>query len=211
MKCLTNIIYRRTYAKTMGIPSKEIDAVVFTWSRSLKARKSFVMDHPKKLEITRQILDSRAGSKAITFSATIKQAEKIGRGYIVHSGKTKKKNGLTMQEFAPLKSGVINTAKSLDEGTDIPGLNLGIILSNTSSNTQKTQRIGRIIRYEEGKEAEMFTLVIKGTNEESWYNTSTSGKSYIEISEEELLDVLDNKQITNIEKEAVASDVLFRF
>jgi len=141
MDCMTNIIARRVYAKKMGMSAGELDAVVFTWGRALRARKSYVMDHPKKLEITRKILAARPNSKAITFSATIKQAEKIGGGFIVHSGKTKKKNRITMEDFAKLPLGVIHTAKSLDEGADIKGLNLAIILCNTSSQTQKTQRV----------------------------------------------------------------------
>ena len=210
MKCLTNIIYRRTYGKKMGLSPQELDGIVFTWNRALKGRKSFVMNHPLKIEITKKILDSRPNSKAITFSATIKQAEQIGRGYLVHSGKTKKKNRLTMEDFSKLKTGVINTAKSLDEGSDIPGLNLAIILCNTSSATQKTQRVGRVIRYEEGKEAEIFTLVIKGTNEEGWYNTSSAGKNYIEISVSELDDILSGKETNYPEQVAKESDLLFR-
>lgn len=142
MKCVTDIIYRRRYAKVMGIGAKELDGLTFSWLRSLKARKQFVMDHPKKIEVTKKILSSRPDSKAITFSATIKQAEKIGNGFVVHSGKTKKKNRLTIEEFSKLDKGVIHTAKSLDEGVDIKGLNLAIILCNTSSKTQKTQRVG---------------------------------------------------------------------
>ena len=142
MSSMTNIIYRRSLAKKMGVSSKEIDAITFTWGRALRERKSFVMDHPKKIEITRRILAARPNSKAITFSSTIKQAEKIGNGYVVHSGKTKKKNRLTVEEFAPLTKGVIHTAKSMDEGFDCPGLNLAVILCNSSSSTQKTQRVG---------------------------------------------------------------------
>lgn len=70
---------------------------------------------------------------------------------------------------------------------------------------------GRVIRYEEGKEAEIFTLVIAGTNEEAWFNTSSAGKSYIEITELELEEVLAGREIDSIEKEAVESDLLFRF
>lgn len=211
MKCLTNVIYRRAYAKKIGLSAKEIDAITFTWNRALKGRKSFVMNHPLKLEITRKILDARPNSKAITFSATIKQAEQIKRGFVVHSGKTKKKNRVTIEEFSNLTIGVINTAKSLDEGADIKGLNLAIILSNTSSQTQKTQRIGRVIRYQEGKEAEIFTLVIRGTNEESWYNTSTAGKNYIEIDVQELDEILYGERVDKfIEKEAKESDLIFR-
>ena len=127
----------------MGLSPQELDGIVFTWNRALKGRKSFVMNHPLKIEITKKILDARPKCKAITFSATIKQAEQIGRGYLVHSGKTKKKNRVTMDDFSNLQFGVINTAKSLDEGCDIPGLNLAIILCNTSSATQKTQRVNR--------------------------------------------------------------------
>ena len=211
MKCLTNIIYRRTYGKNMGMKPAEVDAIVFTWNRMLVARKKYVTDHPKKIEITRKILAARRDKKAITFSVTIKQAEKVGEGYLIHSGKTKKKNRITTAEFSRLSKGVINAAKSLDEGADIEGLNLAIILCNFSSQTQKTQRLGRVIRYEEGKEAEIFTLVIAGTNEEAWFNTSSAGKSYIEITELELEEVLAGREIDSVKREAVESDLLFRF
>lgn len=169
------------------------------------------MNHPKKLEIARKIIESRINDKIITFSATIAQAEKIGYGFVVHSGKTKKKNRMTIEEFSELSCGVMNTAKSLDEGADIKGLSVAIVLSNTSSQTQKTQRIGRVIRYEEGKNAEIFTLVIKGTMEEGWYSTSTAGKNYIEISESELDDILLGKESDNVEKEAKEVGQMFRF
>jgi superfamily II DNA or RNA helicase len=210
MKCLTNIIQRRVYGKAMGVSAKEMDGIVFTWNRALKARKKFVTDHPKKVEIAQKILRARPHAKAITFSATIKQAEKIGGGPVVHSGKTKKKNRMTMDEFSSYQTGVIHTAKSLDEGADVPGLNLAIILCNTSSQTQKTQRIGRVIRYAEGKEAEIFTLVIRGTNEENWYNTSTAGKKYIELTEVELNRILDNEEVCYPERIAEESQFLFR-
>jgi len=208
--CLTNIIKRRTYGKSMGVSATEMDGIVYTWNRSLKARKKFVTDHPKKVEIAQKILNARLSSKAITFSATIKQAEKIGGGPVVHSGKTKKKNRMTMQEFSAYSTGVIHTAKSLDEGADVPGLDLAIILCNTSSQTQKTQRIGRVIRYAEGKEAEIFTLVLRGTNEENWYNTSTAGKKYIELTEVELDRILDYEDVSYPEKIAQESQYLFR-
>ena len=211
MNCMTNIVQRRIYGKKLGMSVSDMDAVTFTWGRALRARKDYVMNHPKKIELARKIIEARPFNKIITFSSTIKQAEKIGYGYVVHSGKTKKKNRITMEEFSLLPSGVINTAKSLDEGADIKGLNTAIILSNTSSATQKTQRLGRVIRYEKGKEAEIFTLVIKDTNEEGWYTTSTAGKNYIEITEEELDDILLGKESENIEQEGKEVGQIFRF
>ena len=192
MKCLTNILYRRQYGKSLGMSPKDMDAIVFTWNRALKKRKDFVMNHPSKIAITRKILASRPFSKAITFSGTISQSEKIGSGYIVNSKKTKKENRAIIEKFSKLSCGIINTSKVLNEGIDIPGLNLAVILTNSSSPTEKTQRIGRVIRKEEDKIAEVFTLVIKGTIEERWFENSSQFSDYIEITEEELDLVLNN-------------------
>ena len=210
MDCMKNIVSRRYYGKKIGMDAKTLDAIVFSWGRALRARKAYVMNHPKKIELTRKIISARPFKKIITFSATIAQAEKIGYGYVVHSGKTKKKNRMTIEEFSQIPTGVINTAKSLDEGADIKGLNVAIILSNSSSQTQKTQRLGRVIRYEEGKEAEIFTFVIKGTMEEGWYENSTAGKNYIEITEDELDEILLGKESENLEKEGKEVGQMFR-
>lgn len=51
---------------------------------------------------------------------------------------------------------------------------------------------GRVIRKEEDKIAEVFTLVIKGTIEERWFENSSQFSDYIEITEEELDLVLNN-------------------
>ena len=68
----------------------------------------------------------------------------------------------------------------------------------------------RVIRKEEGKVAEIFTLVIKGTMEENWHSTSNVGTSYIEITERELDDILGGEQSTNKEQEGKEMDLLFR-
>ena len=147
----------------------ETAAHAFAWGRALKARKEFVKNHPKKIEIAELILAHRPGSKAITFNATIAQCEKFKVGLVVHSGKTKKKNKITMEEFCLQDTGAVHTSKVLNAGADIPKLNLGIILSNSSSSTERIQRIGRIIRKEANKNAEVFSLILRGTMEENWY------------------------------------------
>lgn len=69
---------------------------------------------------------------------------------------------------------------------------------------------GRVIRVEEGKIAEIFTLVLAGTVDEKWFENSASGNSYIEINEEELDAILGNIEI-DVEKK-IAGDIpeLFR-
>jgi superfamily II DNA or RNA helicase len=205
----TSYIHRLEYAKKLVVAAKnagdykqklmdvnkEVTAAAYSWNRAMRKRKEFVTKHPKKIEVARKILEARPDAKAITFSATMKMAEEIGIGYVLHSGQTKKKRGITSEEFKKCKSGVINTAKALDAGADFPDLNLGIILSGSSSSIQKKQRSGRIIRYQPGKIAEIFTLVIRGTNEEKWYNEAIKGTSYITIDEQELDIVLSQGSI----------------
>ena len=99
------------------------------------------------IDITRKILSYRQDRKAITFSATISQAEKIGGGYIVHSKNTKKKNRISLEEFSNVDVGIIDSSKMLTEGLDVKGLNLAIILHNTSSPTERIQKIKSLYKY----------------------------------------------------------------
>ena len=69
---------------------------------------------------------------------------------------------------------------------------------------------GRVIRYEDGKEAEIFTLVIAGTNEIHWFDTSSAGKSIIEITEKELDEILAYKPNVGNETTVSTSQLLFR-
>ena len=209
MKCATNVIFRNSYAKKFGLNHKEIAAMSMDWMRCMRLRKDFVTSHPKKLEIANKILEKRQDKKCITFSATIKDAEKIKYGKTLHSKQSKKKNKITLDEFNTQLWGVLNTSKAADVGVDIPGLSVGIILSGDSSSIKKNQRRGRIIRYEDGKQAEMFTLVIRKTMEESWYNNA-SNSSYITINEEQLNDVLENKEIQTRQQNNV-KNITYRF
>lgn len=204
LKCATNAIYRTKFAKAGNLNLKEVAGMAYGWMSSMKKRKDFVTKHPKKLEICKKILEARKDKKCITFSATINEAKKIGIGYYYHSKQSKKKNAEIIEKFNTAKSGVINTNKALDQGADIKGLSVGIILSTDSSKIRKGQRTGRIVRFEEGKTAELFTLVIKGTQELGWaYNSST--KKFITINEKQLDRVLRGESLETRERESVTT------
>lgn len=94
---------------------------------------------------------------------------------------------------------------------DIQGVNLGIILYNTSSATERIQRIGRAIRKEGEKTSEIFSLVIKGTVEENWLKKSAKGLKGTYINEDQLLDVLNYKPINKKEETIKDNNYLFTF
>lgn len=211
MKLNTNVIERNKYAKKIGIPAKSMAAICMGWMNALQKRKKFVQNHPHKFEIARKILDARKDKKCITFSATIKDSETLAiKGeYVLHSKKSKKDNDKTLEEFNKSNTGVLNTSKACDCGVDIKGLSVGIILSTDSSKIRKNQRFGRIIRVEEGKIAEMFTLVIKGTVEEKWFSNSAES-GYIVINEQQLDKVLNYEPI-EVRQRNLVKDIKNRF
>lgn len=218
MKCVTDNAVRMQYAMHVQ-PNPEFRkqiigetaAHAFGWNRALKARKDFVKNHPRKLEIAELILEHRQNCKAITFNSTIAQCEKFKIGSVVHSGNTKKKNRLTMEEFNEMENGVIHSSKSLTEGVDIKGLNLAIILHNTSSPRERIQKIGRVIRKEEGKNAEVFSLILRGTMEQNWFKKSSVGLSHIELNEDELISILTGKEVVKQEVIQDKQQFLFTF
>lgn len=209
MKCATDAIFRNRWAKQQGYDAKTVTAMAMTFMRSMKARKDFILNHPKKIEVAKKILEARKDKKCLTFSATIKMAESLGDGFVMHSKKSKKNNQETLEAFNACKYGVMHTSKAAETGIDIPGINTEIILYTNSSKIRKTQVLGRSIRYEEGKIAEIFTLVIKGTQEVTWFANSKTSK-VITINEAQLDQLLAGENIETRERE-YSQNLEFRF
>lgn len=163
--------------------------------RSIQKRKAYINNHPKKIQIARQIIEARSNSKIITFSNNIKMAESIGMGGQVYTGKdSKKKARANLEEFNNVKTGLIHSVAKLIEGADIKGLNVGIILGLDSSETKAVQKRGRCIRFEQNKVAEIFNLVINSTVEMEWFKRGHPNGDYTIIDEQGLREVLLGKE-----------------
>lgn len=218
MKCATDWRRRSELAKErcredqsedFKTVNKQILVHAMGFSRTLQARKKYIYNHPKKIELTNLILENRQDKKCITFSATVAMAEKIKYG-AVYSGKDSVKKGrMNLQEFVQQDGGVLNTVMKLNEGFNCPDISVSVILGFNSSSTTKKQRVGRVIRQKEGKVAEVFTLVLKGTVEEEWFRKSTNSGRYIPISEENLIDVLQGRPFNPKKKKQ--TKMIFRF
>lgn len=210
MKSVQDVFFRRKWCKENNLNFKEATAMTYDWMRCLRLRKQFVQSHPKKIEIARKIINARKDKKILTFSATIADAEKIGTGLVLHSKQSKKQNEKILEKFKTQSSSVLNTSKSCDVGVDIPGLECGIILSVDSSKIRKGQRYGRLCRFSPGKKAELFTLIIAGTQEFGWWRNSKTSSNYVIIDEEQLDDILAGNEIQS-RKIDDNSNINFRF
>lgn len=209
MDCSTDVVKCRKYAKHLGVDYHTVMGIAQKWNRAMRARKEFIQKHPKKFEIAKKILEARKDKKCITFSSTIKQAESFGSGYVLHSKKSDKENKKTLEAFNNAKAGVLHSSKAVNQGVDVPGLSVGIILSVDSSKITKQQRKGRICRFEEGKEAELFTIVLRGTQEYNWAMNSATSK-YITIDETQLDKVLSGESIETRER-SIITNTNYRF
>lgn len=177
--------------------------------RTMQARKKFIYEHPKKIEIAKKIIEARLDKKIITFSKKVEMAEKIGYGSI-YTGKTSKKRGeAILNEFNEYTTGVLNTCEKVNEGLDVKGLSIAIILGLDSAHLKAVQRVGRTIRYEAGKKAEIFNIIINNTVETKWFTNSHPDGNYRIIDEKGLYKVLKGEEPDPYVKPA--AKFVFRF
>jgi superfamily II DNA or RNA helicase len=169
---------------------KQINYHSIAFMRAMQNRKKFIYNHPQKIEIAKEIIKYRSDKKIITFSANTAMAESVGIGYVYTGKESKKKNRITVEEFAALDKGVINTCQLANEGFDCPGLSVGIVMGLDSSPIKSTQRTGRVVRKEGSKYSEMFTLVLENTVECEWYRKSHKEGTYVTIDVENLMKLL---------------------
>ena len=179
--------------------------------QTMQQRKSFINNHPKKIEIAKKIIESRSNKKIITFSNNVQMAESICNGEFVYTGKTSKKKGRVMlDDFISGKINILNSCHKLNEGLDVPDISVGIILGTDGSETKARQRRGRTVRKYGNKQAEIFYIIIKDTVESKWFQTShKNDKNYITIDERGLEQVLRGEQPDLFRPKI--GEIMFRF
>ncbi|MCD8022979.1 MAG: DEAD/DEAH box helicase family protein [Lachnospiraceae bacterium] len=117
--------------------------------------------------------------RILVFGERIDQAEELygilyrhypGRVGRCHSKMGEQANRMNLERFRTGEYRILITCKSMDEGVDIPDASVGIILSGTSMQRQRMQRLGRIIRRGHGKErAALYYLHVEESSEDNCY------------------------------------------
>lgn len=93
--------------------------------------------------------------------------EKVGR-YHSKMGDQANKNALDRFRTGDIR--ILIACKAIDEGIDIPDASVGIIMSGTSTQRQRIQRLGRIIRKNDAKnKALLYYLHIQETSEDTCF------------------------------------------
>lgn len=129
--------------------------------------------------------------KVIIFGERISQAEQLycrlekeypGRVGRYHSRMGEQANKNTIERFREGTLRILIACKAVDEGIDIPDAQIGIILSGTSAQRQKIQRLGRILRNQESKDcASLYYLHIADNVEESCFLPNDNSRFTFEL------------------------------
>jgi superfamily II DNA or RNA helicase len=190
MACVKDFQARQRYAKNRGCDVQDVTIHAMGFIRNMKARKAFVYDHPKKIEVANRILQAREDKKIITFTKSVEHAKLLCCGEIYHGKMAKKKKDKVMDAFNLAEKGILNSCQALNVGLDVQGINTVVIISGDSSSIVKKQRIGRSIRKEEAKVAEIWQLVLRGTVDDSWYRKASANIKTHTLDERQLTQLL---------------------
>ena len=84
---------------------------------------------------------------------------------VYHSGLNDTERESVLNDFALVDSGLLLTCRALDEGYDLPDIDVALLVSSTKNKRQRIQRVGRAIRAKEGKESLIISLYVENTSD----------------------------------------------
>lgn len=132
-----------------------------------KAR-DIALNSVSKMEKLREILKNHNDGRLFIFTEHNKLVHQISKEFLIPAITYRTAGKERTEILDRFRSGVyraVVTSKVLDEGIDVPEADVGVILSGTGSERAFVQRLGRILRKKEGKEAILYEIISAQTSE----------------------------------------------
>jgi len=161
--------------------SKEGRAAFRAWRES----RMLLQTAPAKLQILEELLRRHKDGRVLIFTSDNATVYDISRRLLVpaitHQTDVKERRAI-LNAFEEGKWRVIATSRVLNEGVDLPGADVGIVLSGTTTVREHVQRLGRILRKNGGKQAVLYEVVVADTVEE---RTSAQRRNHVAYQREQ--------------------------
>lgn len=122
-----------------------------------------------KVRVLEDLLKKHPRDRVLIFTNDNETAYTISQEFLVpaitHQTRTKERKAI-LERFNRGEYLTVVTSKVLNEGVNIPEANVAVVLSGSGSIREHVQRLGRILRRREGKQAVLYEVVSRNTVED---------------------------------------------
>lgn len=133
-----------------------------------RRQKELAQAAPEKIDVVADLLRKHQGERMIVFTHDNATAYTISRALllpiITHQTKVAERTEI-LKAFRAGTLDCVVTSRVLNEGVDVPEAGVAIVVSGTGSVREHVQRLGRILRKREGKQATLYEIVTANSAE----------------------------------------------
>ncbi|HEV8548460.1 MAG TPA: helicase-related protein, partial [Polyangiaceae bacterium] len=133
-----------------------------------RRQRELALASQEKLHYLELLLSRHRRDRMLVFTEDNATAYAVSRRFLVpvitHQTKVRERSEI-LEKFSRGDYGVVATSKVLNEGVDVPDANVAVVISGSGSVREHVQRLGRVLRRREGKQAILYELVSAGTAE----------------------------------------------
>lgn len=155
--------------------------------RAMKAYRNYkkiALGTESKIHVLQDLLVRHKHDKVLIFTAENEMVYRISNDYLIpaitHETNVKERK-FWLDAFNAGDVLALATSKVLNEGVNIPDASVAIILSGSGSSREHIQRLGRILRKHEGKQAILYEVVTRNTTEEYISQKRSDARQFQEV------------------------------
>ena len=168
------------YLREKGIvlrSAEDFHRFIMVTGRDRRAREALLarnhavkvaLNSEAKLGLLAKQLEAHRNEKTLIFTLYNDLVYAISRRFLIPAvtyQTPKEERREILQNFRTGDYSAVVTSQVLDEGVDVPDASVGFMLSGTGSTREYIQRLGRLLRKVEGKQAKLVEIVSKETME----------------------------------------------
>lgn len=157
--------------------------------RAMKAyrnQKKIALGTDSKMRVLQDLLIRHKQDKVLIFTAENQMVYQISQDYLIpaitHETNVKERK-FWLDAFNKGEVLALATSKVLNEGVNIPDASVAIILSGSGSSREHIQRLGRILRKKDDKQAILYEVVARDTSEEYTSQKRTDARQFQDVKQ----------------------------
>ena len=131
--------------------------------------KSLAYGTEGKLRVLEEILANHPNARTLIFVNDNATVYRISREFLIpaitHQTSAKERVAI-LDKFRSGEYQYLVSGQVLNEGVDVPEASVAVVLSGTATEREHIQRLGRILRKSDGKQAVLYEVITEGTTEE---------------------------------------------